>query len=67
MSESLDRGEIRRTIKTVAETLHSAGRETVVARVAADEDVPPDAVEEEIDRMEKHGFVYLVDDEVRLP
>lgn len=67
MSSTIDRVELRRAIKSTVEQMDSPDRDVVANEIAADRGVPAAAVSDEIDDMERHGFVYLVNGEVRLP
>jgi len=58
------RREVYRQLRT-----HEDGRARgdLVAAVSQSLAVEPDAVEEEVDRLEENGLVYVADGEVRLP
>ena len=68
-SESIDRPTVRRTVRETIQAADADGvdRQPLVDTVAATADVPADAVESELDALEKQNFVYLVNGEVRLP
>lgn len=70
-SEAVDRIEIRRQIKSFVESEETARQAETLNEVAADMDVPHDAVRNEFDVMERNGFLYTVgsgtDAEVKLP
>jgi hypothetical protein len=68
-SDHIDRTEIRRTVRKTIDAIDGEGapRDDLEVTVAATAEVPRDAVEREIDELEKTGFVYLVDGVVKLP
>jgi len=66
MSEThtIDRTEIRRTVREALDAEDMA-RDELVATIATETETPDAAVSDEIDALEKHGFVYIVNGEVR--
>jgi hypothetical protein len=68
-SDSIDRPRIRRTVRETITAVDATGveRSDLLDTVSATADVPADAVEAELDELERLGFVYLVGEEVRLP
>jgi len=68
--QSIDRTVIRATVRDVVEG-SPVDRREVIETVADRTDHGEDIVDDEIDELERHGFVYLVGDgdsaEVRMP
>ena len=58
--------EIRATLRDAIESTDSIHRDDLVAEVADRVDCAEAAVAEELDNCEKHGFVYVVQGEVKL-
>lgn len=71
MSQSVDRVALRRGIREYVETNGRVYESELVNEVVSDQNVPGGAVEDELDDLEQHGFVYLVETEtgtrVKLP
>jgi uncharacterized protein YgbK (DUF1537 family) len=66
----IDRPELRRTVRNTIRDRDTVTRSTLVEAVAAETNAPNEAVNSELDALEREGFVYLVGDddpEVRLP
>jgi predicted ArsR family transcriptional regulator len=65
----VDRVSIRRTVRRLVRN-GVRDRDKLVNEVAAEEDVPTGTVRNELDDLERNGFVYMVGDapaEVKLP
>lgn len=67
MMEMSNLVQIRRQIKTVVAQTDTAMRDDVIKSVAEDMDIDETRVDSELDTLEKDGFAYLVNGEVRLP
>jgi len=64
------RPDLRRNVRQTIRDRDTVTRSTLVEAVAAETDNPTDAIDRELDALEREGFVYLVGDgdpEVRLP
>jgi hypothetical protein len=70
-SQAVDRTELRRSVRrTIKQADDAPHRSDVVGIVAAGMGVAETVVNDELDALEQHGFVYLVGDgdpEVKLP
>lgn len=70
MSDAIDRTAIRRTVRKVIQNGPVDRRETVV-ETASRLDIPESVVRNEVEELERLGFVYLVGEgdsaEVKLP
>jgi hypothetical protein len=68
--DAIDKPAIFKAIKTYVED-RPTDKAEVISEVATLQDMPPGAVREVFDEMERHGFIYTVGDgdsaEVRLP
>jgi prophage DNA circulation protein len=67
MSETIDTAEVRRTVRQTIEAADSITRQECIEAVAATADAPESVVDEQLDLLEREGFIYLVNGEVRLP
>jgi len=69
MSEQISRAEVRRTVRNVvsASDSDSVPREDVINIASQQQGVTPDDVENEIDALERAGFIYIVNGDVKLP
>jgi hypothetical protein len=69
MNESVSRAEVRRTVRNVvsASDSDSVPRQDVIGVASQQQGVTPDDVDNEIDALERAGFIYIVNGEVKLP
>lgn len=67
MSETNQPVDVRKSIVGYVEASDTASRMDVISAVSSRLDVPSGRVDSELDRLESHGFVYLVNGEVRVP
>lgn len=71
-SESVDKKTLRQSIRRYINGRQTAYRDDLVRTVANRQNVPADSVRSQVDALEKHGFVYMVDrdsdgTEVKIP
>ena len=59
--------QIRRAVKEFVSSTEKPDRSDVVESISDDTEIDEETIDDEIDALEKHGFVYLVNGTVKLP
>jgi len=59
--------QIRRAVKEFVSSTEKPDRSEVVESISDDTEIDEATIDDEIDALEKHGFVYLVNGTVKLP
>lgn len=59
--------EIRRAVKDRVQSSESISRTKLVTEIASKHDTTEKSVDGELDTLEKNGFIYIVNGEVKLP